>query len=381
MSKKILNRYVWIVLFVILFFGLSGCGAKSPIRIGLAAQLTGKQADLGIHLRNGVEMALEEINAAGGIYGRHLELIVEDDFGTPQGAIDAENNLIDADVVAVIGHITSDQTITGYQVANSNGVLMFSATAAASEMTGINDMFFRTASSTDSMGRSFADYVFSDRKIKSMAIIFDEDNKSFAESWANSFSNAFKKLGGKIVSTQKIYSSQYPDYSQPVQNMKTSLAEGVLLIASPYDAGLITQEISLKNWTPELFTTSWAQGDMLFQTGGNTIESLEIIVFFNVNDQSPKLEEFKTDYQELYGTTPIFTAMQGYETMQLLARALEKTNGSAENLGSELIGIQDYIGLTGPVKLDAYGDVLRNLAIQKVIDGEFVTIRNLEMPQ
>ncbi len=120
---------------------------------------------------------------------------------------------------------------------------------------------------------------------------------------------------------------------------------------------------------------------MLFQTGGNTIESLEIIVFFNVNDQSPKLEEFKTDYQELYGTTPIFTAMQGYETMQLLARALEKTNGSAENLGSELIGIQDYIGLTGPVKLDAYGDVLRNLAIQKVIDGEFVTIRNLEMPQ
>ncbi|PKM69710.1 MAG: ABC transporter substrate-binding protein, partial [Firmicutes bacterium HGW-Firmicutes-18] len=192
MSKKILNRYVWIVLFVILFFGLSGCGAKSPIRIGLAAQLTGKQADLGIHLRNGVEMALEEINAAGGINGWHLELIVEDDFGTPQGAIDAENNLIDADVVAVIGHITSDQTITGYQVANLNGVLMFSATAAASEMTGINDMFFRTASSTDSMGRSFADYVFSDRKIKSMAIIFDEDNKSFAESWANSFSNAFK---------------------------------------------------------------------------------------------------------------------------------------------------------------------------------------------
>jgi branched-chain amino acid transport system substrate-binding protein len=381
MSKIIQRAFLIPLLFLLVVICLTGCFNKQPIRIGLAAQLSGKQADLGIHLRNGVELAIEEINAAGGINGRHLELIVEDDFGTPQGAIDAENNLIDADVVAVIGHLTSDQTLTGYQIANSHGVLMFSATAAASEMTGINDLFFRTASSTDSMGRSFADYVFNDRKIKSMAIIFDGDNKSFAESWANSFSNEFNQLGGKIVSTQKIYSSQYPDFSQPIQKMKTSFTEGVLIIASPYDAGLITQEISFQNWKPELFASSWAQGDMLFQAGGNTIEGLEIMAFFNVNDQSPKLEEFKTDYEEMHGITPIFTAMQGYETMQLLAMALEKTNGSAENLGNELIGIQDYTGLTGPVKLDAYGDVLRNLTIQKVINGRFVTIKNLEMPQ
>ncbi|MDP3451190.1 MAG: ABC transporter substrate-binding protein, partial [Anaerolineaceae bacterium] len=79
---------------------------KPPIRIGLAAQLTGKQADLGIQLRNGVQLAVDEINASGGINGRNLELSVEDDLGTPQGAKDAQNKLIDKGVVAIIGHFT-----------------------------------------------------------------------------------------------------------------------------------------------------------------------------------------------------------------------------------------------------------------------------------
>jgi ABC-type branched-subunit amino acid transport system substrate-binding protein len=73
--------------------------------------------------------------------------------------------------------------------------------------------------------------------------------------------------------------------------------------------------------------------------------------------------------------------MEGYETMHLLAKALLNTNGSAENLGDELISIQDYTGLTGPIKLDDYGDVLRPLDIQKINDGKFVTIKKLDMTQ
>ncbi|MRS05293.1 ABC transporter substrate-binding protein [bacterium] len=100
-----------------------------------------------------------------------------------------------------------------------------------------------------------------------------------------------------------------------------------------------------------------------------------------MNDPSPELEKFKEEHNKRLGIAPGFTAMEGYETMQLLARGLEETDGHAINLGNALIGIQDYVGLTGPVKLDAYGDALRVLSIQKIVDGKFVTIRKLDMTE
>lgn len=366
---------------ILLLVCLSGCIKEPPIRIGFSAQLTGKQADLSIHLRNGVQLAIEEINAAGGINGHILELLIEDDFGTTQGAKDAEKKLIDEGAVAIIGHFTSDQTMAGYEIAQKRGVLLFSATASTSVMTGIDDLFFRTVASTDAMGRAFASYVFNDRKLASIAIIYDEDNKSYSEPLLNAFVETFKKLGGTVTVTVNFSSSQSPDFSPSIRNMKESSADAVLIIASPYDTALIAQTINLQNWTPELFTSSWAQGDTLFQTGGKTVEGMETILGFDVNDLTPELKKFNSDYRQHFGITPIFTAMEGYETMQMLAKALEKTNGSAQNLGRELIGIEDYTGLTGRVKLDAYGDVLRNLVIQKIVDGKFVTLKKLDAAQ
>lgn len=381
MVKKHLSIKFFLVSLAAMLVFLTSCLYQTPIRIGFAAQLTGKQADPGIHLRNGVELAVEEINAAGGINDRKIELLVEDDLGTPQGAKDAETKIIDQGVVAVIGHFTSDQTLAGYEVAEKRGVLLFSATASTSVMTGLNDLFYRTVASTDAMGSGFATYIYRDKKINSIAVIFDEDNKSYSEPLANAFTATFTKLGGNITYTEKFSSSRSPDYSQSVTMMKDSAAKAVFIIASPNDTALITQTIALQNWAPELFTSSWAQGELLYQTGGKTIEGMETIVGFDVNDATPELDKFKEDYLKRYGVTPGFTAMEGYETMQLLARGLEKTGGSAINLGNALIGIQDYMGLTGPVMLDAYGDALRVLSIQKIIDGKFVTIKKLDMTE
>jgi len=381
MAKMTQKFHLAFVCLMVLLVCLSSCMEKPPIRIGLAAQLTGKQADLGIQLRNGVQLAVDEINVSGGINGRNLELIFEDDLGIPQGAKDAQNKLIDKGVVAIIGHFTSDQTLAGYEVAHKRGVLLFSATASTALMSGIEDLFYRTVSSTDALGSGLATYIIEDRSISTIAIIYDEDNNSYSEPLANSFTDTYRKSGGIITHVEKFSSSQDADYSQSVAKMKNSLADAVLIIASPHDTALIAQTIHLQNWAPELFTSAWAQSETLFQTGGQTLEGMETIVGFDVNDQTPELDEFKQKYQQIYQTHPIFSAMEGYETMHMLAVALQKTNGSAENLGEELVGIQDFIGLSGPVKLDAYGDVIRNLAIQKVIDGEFVTIKKLEIAQ
>lgn len=379
MTKLI--RGLTLISSILLLVCLSGCVKKPPILIGFAAQLTGKQADLGVQLLNGVQMAVEEINESGGINGRSLELLFEDDFGTPQGAKDAENKLIDQGAIAIIGHVTSDQTLAGYEVAEQREVLLISATAATSELTGKDDYFYRTVVSTDAMGSGFATYIHNDKKIDSIAIVYDEDNKSYSEPLVNSFVSTFQRLSGKITTTIKFSSSQSPDYSIPVEKLKETSTDAVFIIASPYDTALIVQSIDLQTWSPALFTSSWAQGDTLFQTGGKTLEGMEAFIGLDVNDQNPELVKFKTDYKLEFLSDPIFTAMEGYETMQLLAKALIKTNGTPENLGSELVGIQDFVGLTGPVKLDAFGDVLRPLVIQKINGGKFVTIKKLDVSQ
>jgi branched-chain amino acid transport system substrate-binding protein len=196
-----------------------------------------------------------------------------------------------------------------------------------------------------------------------------------------SFLDTFTTLGGEVTRQVKFSAAASPDFSPMVDNLRASDAEGVFIIASPRDTALIAQEISLKFWKPVLFTSSWAQGEVLFQSGGKAVEGIGTIMAFDVNDPAPDLARFITNYQKQFNAAPIFSAMEGYETMLLLAAALQKTAGNAEGLAEALIGVQDFVGLTGPVRMDKYGDALRPLVIQKAKGGRFETIDKLTPPK
>ena len=140
---------------------------------------------------------------------------------------------------------------------------------------------------------------------------------------------------------------------------------------------MIAQQIRLKGWPVPLFAAPWAQGENLLQIGGKAVEGMEIIIPFDINNPSPALRAFKTRYQARFAHPPVFTAMYGYETMQMLAIALEKTGGKATGLPQTLLELGDFEGLTGPIRLDEYGDALRPLYIQRIHAGKFETIETL----
>lgn len=149
-ALKLVSKSMWrlipagLLIWIAAFF-LVNCTGKEPVRMGFVAQLTGIQAELGVQERNGVQMVVEEINAAGGVAGRPIELIVQDDLGTPEGAQAADHELIKAGVVAIIGHATSGQTVAGLAVTNPAHVVMLSPTASTPELSGQDDYFFRIA--------------------------------------------------------------------------------------------------------------------------------------------------------------------------------------------------------------------------------------------
>jgi branched-chain amino acid transport system substrate-binding protein len=366
-------------MVVALLMVLVSCIAKPPIRVGFVAELTGKQSEPGVNLRNSVQMAVDEINLAGGIDGRRIELKIEDDLGTPEGARVAENRLIDSGVVAVIGHYTSNQTLEGYAVTQQRGTILISGTASTSLLSGKKDLFFRSVVATDTMGQGFAYYIRQQRGLARIAILYDQDNNTYAEPMSQAFSETFRSLGGNIVDQVKFSAAAAPDFAPLVKNLKTAQPDGILLIASPTNSAVIAQVIYLSGWRIPLFSSSWGQGDALIQNGGDAVEDMEIIIAIDINDPASELRDFKTRYQKLFSRPPIFTAIEGYETMQILATALKKTGGEANGLAEALMGLKNFQGLTGSIRLNEYGDAIRPLYIQKVHNRSFETIQKIDL--
>jgi branched-chain amino acid transport system substrate-binding protein len=369
----------WLLLALIVLI-FPGCGIRPAVKVGFSAEISGKQSELGVQLRNGVQMAVDEVNAAGGIDGRKITLIVEDDLGTVVGAQEADQKLIDAGVTAIVGHFTSNQTMAGYSVTETHGMVMFSATASTSALSAKKDHFFRTVASTEYLGEGMANYIRNVRKLDRIAILYDKDNNLYSVPMTRSFVDTFSKMGGQVLDQISYAGGQAPDFNPLVENLKKLDPQGVLIIASPLNAALISQSIALQNWRPALFAASWAQGEGLIQNGGRSVEGMETIIGYDTNDPSPALKTFKENYEKRFGHAAVFSAMEGYETMQMLAEALKVTRGSAIGLSEALINIKNFQGLTGPIYMDEYGDATRTLYIQRVNQKKFETIEQI-VPQ
>jgi len=370
-----------IFLPVVLAFSLlllQGCVKKQPIKVGVVAELTGKQSELGINLRNGIQLAAEEINAAGGVDGHPIKLVIKDDLGTPEGASNAENAVIDEGVVAVIGHLTSNQTVEGFKVTQTRGVLLFSGTASSSFFNQKNDLFIRTEPSNEYFGQQFAKYIRKNQNVSKMAIIYDIDNDTYSAPLAEAFANTFTNLGGSITVQTSFSGSNTKDFASIITSLLISKPDGVFIIASPINTATIAQLIRLQGWEGQLFSAPWSQGQDLINYGGDAVEGLLSLNAFFINDSSPALQEFKEKYQERFAEEPVFTSVIGWELMTFLAEALEKTNGESVGLPEALISIKTFHGLVGDIHMDEYGDSSRALYILKIKNHQFESIYKIE---
>ncbi|HYA14750.1 MAG TPA: ABC transporter substrate-binding protein [Syntrophales bacterium] len=369
---------LWFLLMMILFIGalsfsFAGCIKKEPIRVGFVAELSGKQAELGVQERNAVQLAVDAVNASGGVVGRQIELIIRDDLGTPDGAKIADHELINAGVVAIIGHATSKETEAALPVIDAAHMVMISPTTSAPQLSGVSKYFFRVFMTSLPRTQYFAQHIFKSRGLSRIAIIYDTDNAAYTKSFAVAFSNKFQSLGGKVVAEQGYSSSAKPDFSLLMSKLRATGAEGLVIIASDFDTAIIAQRTRLIGWRVPLFTSGWAQTDILVNNGGRAVEGLEIEQSYAIDPQSPNYLDFKKRFETRFGRAPSFGAAFGYETVMVLAAALKKTGGKAEGLREALLEIHDFQGLVDTFSFDKNGDVLRPFYLGAIRDGKFVT--------
>ncbi|MCG2734464.1 MULTISPECIES: ABC transporter substrate-binding protein [Pseudodesulfovibrio] len=358
----------------LILFALPGCGDSSPILVGFSGQLTGKVSDMGVGGRNGALLAVEHINKAGGVNGRPLKLVAEDDGNTAEGALAADTALIDAGVVAIIGHMTSSQSMAALPYVNESGIILISPTTSTPLLTGIKDNFTRVMVENPVQSRALATYARTILDIRTIASIMETDNLSYSMTFEETFTSVFEQLGGTFLSSFAYSASGATNWTAIMAELQRLNPDAILLTCPAQDFVTLAQNIRSSGITARLFSGAWAYTDKLLLWGGRDIEGSIFVIDFASDNPSPAFTSFIKAYETRFGSSPNFASAFAYESVLALANGLKKTDGSSEGLLAAMTSGERIQGVTGSFSLDEYGDVTREVFIVTVRDGSFRTV-------
>ncbi|MBN1303630.1 MAG: ABC transporter substrate-binding protein [Anaerolineales bacterium] len=372
------SRFCFVAIIICLL-GTSSCAAYKPIKVGFSGGLTGRNAALGVDGRDGALLAVEVINARGGVNGRPLQLIVQDDLSTREGALEADKKLMELGVVAIIGHMLSETMVSIWPDVKESGMIYLSPMVSTPLLQGQKDNFFRVNPVNSYQSKSLARYAYVSLGLKRIAIIYDINNQAYTETYEEDFAEMFEAYGGEVVVEEGFATLENPDFEPFLKKVKSRNVDGFLVVASSVDTASFAQQAYLRGFDEQILASNWAFTEDLIQNGGRAVDGILTITSHIEDNQTPVYQEFKTKFEEHFGRSPTFSAGYGYESIMVLAEALKKSNGHAEGLAEALLETEYYQGVHGSITLDQFGDVRRTMYIIIVQEGKFKTLESLDV--
>jgi len=344
------------------------CSRTEPLRLGYVGGLTGRHYDLGVSGRNGAQLAVAELNAAGGVGGRPLELLVRDDGQDPAQARRAVAELTAQGVVAIVGHMTSSMVEAGLPVAEAAGVLMVSPTASAASFRGKDDGFVTLFPSNADLARALAEHVVARAGLRRVAILVDQSNLAFSATWADRFGEALGRQGGAVTARVPFTSGTGPSLGALAEQALAGGPEAVLVVANALDTAALCQQLRKRSASVQLLGTDWGfTGDALTH-GASAVEGALFTQAVDVDGGSPRLVAFRAAYLARFGRPADFAAVVGWEAVQVVAEGLRRDPTRA-GLKAAILGAGAFTGLQEDFTIDRSGDAQRRGRIMTVRDG------------
>lgn len=361
-----------------------GCNSNKPaaneIVIGHYGSMTGSEATFGESTDNGIKLAVEELNAAGGIDGKKVRLITYDDKGDAREAGTAVTRLVTKDkVVAVIGEVASGLSLAGAPVCQENGVPMVTPSSTNPKVTKVGDMIFRVCFIDPFQGSVCAKFAWeSDRlKAKKAAILTDQASP-YSVGLQEEFEKAFVGLGGAVVSKQT-YQAGDQDFSAQLTAIRGSEPDVIFIPGYYTDVGNIAlQARKLGINTSMLGGDGW-DSSKLGEIGGKALDNCYYSNHYSHQDPSERVQDFIKKYQDKNKQTPDGLAALGYDAARILFEAMKRSKSlSGADLAAELAKTKDFDGVTGRISIDADRNAVKPAVILEMKDGqpEFVTTIN-----
>ncbi len=351
---------------------LGSCAKQSEtIKIGEYGSLTGKEATFGQSSHKGIIMALEEINAAGGVLGQQLELLAEDNQTRPGESATVAKKLLTRDkVVALLGEVSSGRSLEAAPIAQANKIPMIAPAATNPRVTEVGDYIFRVCFIDDFQGTAMANFALNDLKAKNVAIISSVSN-AYSVGLAKFFRDTFEAAGGTIAVEQK-YSEGDKDFRAQLTAVKAANVEAVFLPGYYTESALIVRQARELGITiPFLGGDGW-ESDKLLEIGGDALNGCFYSTHFSPENQDPKVAEFVQKFKARWNNeTPDAFAALGYDAALVLADAIKRagtTDGPA--LRDALAATKDFPGASGRTTIDAQRNAKKGATIIAIRDAK-----------
>lgn len=344
--------------------------AGNEILIGEYGSLTGGTATFGQSTHQGIMLATEEVNAAGGLLGRPVKVITEDDQSRPEEAKTAVLKLIKQNrVVAVLGEVASSRSLAAAPECQKSKIPMISSASTNPKVTEVGDYIFRTCFVDSFQGEGMAKFALEQLGLKKVAILTDVKN-DYSVGLAEFFEKTFKAQGGEIVEKQS-YSEGDIDFRAQLTAIKGKNPEGVFVPGYYTEVGLIARQARELGITGPLMGGDGWDSAKTVEIGGDAVNGCYYGNHYASDDPDPKIQAFIQKFKSKFGEVPDAMAVLGYDAASLLYDAIKRA-GSADSskIRDALAATKDFGGVSGTLSMDENRNAKKKLVILKIEGGK-----------
>lgn len=355
---------IFLLAFVMIGSMVAGCGKSDTIKIGTIQSISGPVSTYGIQTRNAIKMAVDEINAQGGVLGKQIELIVEDDEASPDKTTNAFKKLVAKDkVVAVIGALISKCTLAITQEAQAKKVVLLTPTSTNDTVTDAGDYIFMSCYNDSFQGQVAAQFARETMKAKNAAILYDITN-DYSKGLTENFIAKFETLGGKVVVSES-YSAGEKDFNAQLTKIKAAKPD-ILFIPDYYNTvSLIAKQVRSQGIN---ITMLGADGwDEITNNAGDEVLGSFYCNHYSPESDDPDVQTFVQKYTEKFKMTPNALAALGYDATYILLNAIERAGSTDPEMIKAALMETDDKFVTGNIRFNEQRRPIKSAVMLKIV--------------
>lgn len=372
--KRILLSSV-IIAGLLTAFACQPGGGGDKVKIGVFMSMTGDTANFGISSTNGIKMAADEMNKAGGINGKQIELDVQDDRSDPSEAATIVTKFVTQDGVhAILGEVASSRSIAAAPIAQNAKIPMLTPSSTNPEVTKKGDYIFRSCFIDPVQGAAIAQFAAKTLDKKRAGIMVDRKN-DYSTGLEKFISATFIKLGGEMVITQS-YQAGDQDFNAQLTSIKGSNPDVIFVPGYYGDVALIAKQARDKGITVPFVGGDGWDATQLYTIGGKALNGSFFSNHYSPYDTDPQVQKFVNDYKGRYGSIPDALAATAYDAARIMFDAIKRANSlDGKAIRDSLAATKDFPGVTGKVTFNENRDAVKPIVMIEIKDGGIYAVR------
>src|SRR4051812_10642258 len=375
-----MKRPLYTACILSLLLAGSGCKqqAGDVIRIGEFASITGKEATFGTMSHNGTELAIQEVNDAGGVLGKKLKLYTEDDQSKAGEPATVVKKLVASDgVIAVLGEVASSRSMEAAPICQQNKVPMISPSSTNVRLTELGDFIFRVCFTDEFQGKLLSKFARTTLKASAVAVLTDIKS-DYSVGLSRDFKTPFAAAGGKIVAEQT-YNGGDKDFKGQLTAIKAANPDAIIITGYYTDVALMVKQARQLGIQQPIFGGDGWESSKLIEIGGKDVEGTYFSTHFSPEEKTPMIENFVKKFESKYQQTPDAMAALGYDSAMVLIEGIKRAGSTdGAKLRDAIAATKDHNGITGKITIDAQRNATKAAVILTIKDGKFKFVETVK---